>query len=176
MEETWELVNINKVKTGVLHKRKDREDSIPSGMYHIVVDIWTKRKDGKILLTQRHPDKSPPGKNYGLKWECSGGSVIAGETVEEGACRELFEETGLKTTPDKLLYLGETVKKKRIIETFLYCLENDSYELKLQEEEVIDSAWLSVEEIEFKRSDIVNSIWDRFLQFKQEIQKHYAEA
>lgn len=175
MDEIWELVDINKIKTGKLHSRKNREDSIPYGMYHIVVDIWTKNKEGKILLTQRHPNKTPPGKNYGLLWECTGGSVIAGETDKEGACRELYEEVGLKTTPEKLLYLGDTIKTKRIIETFLYYLDDESYELKLQADEVVDSAWLTIEEIESQKAVIVSSVWDRFIQFKQQIKSAYAK-
>lgn len=67
MAEIWELVDINKNKTGVIHER-GKEDSIPQGMYHLVVEIWTKNSKGQIVLTQRHQNKT-----YGLMWECSGG-------------------------------------------------------------------------------------------------------
>ena len=54
----------------------ERNDSvpIPEGRFHYVVNILCRNKDGKILITQRHPDKP-----YGGWWEVSGGSVQAGE-------------------------------------------------------------------------------------------------
>lgn len=44
-------------------------------------------KDGKILLQKRRDNGT---------WASSGGCVEIGETVEEAARRELWEETGLK--------------------------------------------------------------------------------
>ncbi len=44
--------------------------------YHIVTDIWTINLEGKLLLTQRHPDKT-----FGLWWECTGGSAKVGKAV-----------------------------------------------------------------------------------------------
>ena len=71
MGEIWELVDIDEKKTGVLIER-GTNTPIPDGMYHTAVDVWTKDKDGKILLTKRHPNKE-----WGLKWECSGGSIVS---------------------------------------------------------------------------------------------------
>ena len=45
--------------------------------------------DGKVLLAKRGKE---PFKGY---WSLPGGSQGAGETLEECACRELLEETGL---------------------------------------------------------------------------------
>jgi len=52
------------------------------------VDILTVY-DGKLLLLLRN---NSPGKNL---WWTPGGRVLKGETLEETAKRELFEETGL---------------------------------------------------------------------------------
>lgn len=55
-------------------------------------------KDGKILLGKRHED---PEKAHSLlkgagTWTMPGGKLRFGETFEEGAKREVMEETGIK--------------------------------------------------------------------------------
>lgn len=53
MAELWELVDINKQKTGVVHERgKEKEVGIPipTGMYHMVVDVWVKNQKGEMYL------------------------------------------------------------------------------------------------------------------------------
>ncbi|GEM45431.1 NUDIX hydrolase N-terminal domain-containing protein [Deinococcus cellulosilyticus] len=51
-------------------------------------------QDGKLLLIRR--------KDTGL-WALPGGTIDVGESVSEAAVRELFEETGLRATPVRLL-------------------------------------------------------------------------
>ena len=121
MNEVWELVDINENKTGVMIER-GTNTPIPQGMYHTAVDVWTKSKDGKILLTQRHPNKA-----WGLKWECSGGAMVAGESPIDSARRELEEETGVQVTKEKLTYLGKTIMNEYqcIMYTYLVVLTED---------------------------------------------------
>ena len=161
--EKWELVDIHKRKTGVIHER-GKEDMIPNGMYHLVVEIWVKNRKEEILLTQRHPHKK-----YGLLWECSGGSVIVGEDSINGARRELFEETGINANQEQLQYLGDTIKSNYIVDTYLYILGADNTDLHLQAEEVVDAMWVSVDEMQNQRENIVDGVWDRYCQFEEVI-------
>ena len=46
--------------------------------------------DGRFLLTSR-----PPGKVYAGYWECPGGKLETGESVEDALRRELHEELGI---------------------------------------------------------------------------------
>ena len=161
--EKWELVDIHKRKTGVIHER-GKEDMIPNGMYHLVVEIWVKNRKEEILLTQRHPHKK-----YGLLWECSGGSVIAGEDSINGARRELFEETGINANQEQLQYLGDTIKSNYIVDTYLYILGADNTDLHLQAEEVVDAMWVPVDEMKNQRENIVDGVWDRYCQFEEVI-------
>lgn len=89
---------------------------ISDGLLHVVVSVWVKDRRGNILLTQRHHNKP-----WGLKWECSGGFVLAGESAIDGARRELREETGIMLSRDRLKYLGKIVMQDRhcIMHTFL---------------------------------------------------------
>lgn len=164
MNEVWELVDINGNKTGVVIER-GTNTSIPPGMYHTAVDIWTKSKDGKILLTQRHPNKE-----WGLKWECSGGAMVAGESPLDSAKRELEEETGIQISEEKLIYLGKTIMNEYqcIMYTYLVVL-TENVELKLQPEEVVDAKWVESIELESMQEVIVDTVWDRYLQFKTKI-------
>lgn len=47
-------------------------------------------RNGRILLTQRRPNK-----DYPWTWECPGGKVDGHETLAEGLARELNEELGV---------------------------------------------------------------------------------
>jgi|SRR3989344_2133282 len=54
-------------------------------------------KDGKILLGMRHPDpdKADSAFRSAGEWCLPGGKIDWGETLEEGAIREVKEETGI---------------------------------------------------------------------------------
>ena len=164
MREVWELVDLNENKTGVMIER-GTSTPIPQGMYHMAVDIWVKGKDGKILLTQRHP-----GKPWGLKWECSGGAIVKGESPMDGAIRELQEETGIKISEKELVYLGKTVMEKYqcIMYTYLVCHTED-VALNLQADEVVDAKWVDISELKNMKDEIVDSVWERYLQFKEKM-------
>ena len=54
-------------------------------------------KDGKLLLGKRHddPEKASSLLNGAGTWTMPGGKLDFGETFEEGAKREVLEETGI---------------------------------------------------------------------------------
>ena len=59
-----------------------RGESIPDGVYHRIVEIFTINERLEILLTKRDYEKM-----WGGLWEITGGAVVKGETPEEGALR-----------------------------------------------------------------------------------------
>ena len=89
MAEYWDLYDCERKPLGKLHRRGDE---IPAGEYHLVAEVWTRDNAGNFLVSRRHPDKP-----FGLYWECTGGSVVAGEDSLTGAQRELEEELGIRT-------------------------------------------------------------------------------
>ena len=81
-------------------------------------------KDRKVLLVS---SKYDDGEYYLFP----GGGVEFGETVEEGAVRETFEETGIRVKIDKLLHINEFIyrddwNKRSITFFFLAIPEEES--------------------------------------------------
>lgn len=165
MTEIWELVDENKKKTGILHKRENAEQ-IPKGLYHIVVAIWTKTPDGKLLLTRRSPNKQMP-----LLWECTMGSVLAGEESLSAAVRELAEETGICAKESDLFHLGDTYYYNWIVESYLY-LPKEKPTLSLQKEEVVDAKFVSIEEMASLQEQMVSGVWKQFCKYREAIENH----
>ena len=144
MPEYWDLYDRQLRPTGRKHERDDKKRT-PEGEFHIIANILSINKEGKILVTKRHPDK-----NYGNYWEISGGSVLAGEEPINGAVRELFEETGLKAAPDELLYMGQIIREYSGCIHNFYLYEGDFSEkdITLQEGETVDFKLVYPREIE----------------------------
>ncbi|MDO5521411.1 MAG: GNAT family N-acetyltransferase [bacterium] len=168
MSEQWELFDRMRKKTGRFHERGSKMP-VPEGFYHVVVEIWVKTLEGKILLTKRHPNKS-----NGLMWECTGGAVIAGEDSKQGALRELGEETGIRAVPEHLVFLGERVCRDAFIDTYFYVIDEKETKLALQIEEVVDANYVSFEELEQRKNVIVQSVWESYIHYH--LQLHYFTA
>ncbi len=70
------------------------------------------RKNGRVLLASRPPEKPPAG------WEFPGGKLEPGESVNRALVRELEEELGVTGIPCDELYRVETMKKECLIRLF----------------------------------------------------------
>lgn len=116
--ELWDLYDAQRQP---MNKLQMRGKPIPEGCYHIVVFIWTFTYDGRLLLTKR--DACKPG---GLLWEVTGGSVLHGETSQEGAKRELQE----KETIDAMLVDQSTFEDMMRVHILTHPLQLWYHELK----------------------------------------------
>lgn len=104
---------------------------------------------GRILITKRAMTK----KWAAGQWEVQGGAVDAGETPLQGAVREVFEEVGLKVTPEqaRFCYRYTNVDLGRgdnyINSIFRFRLDFDLGDVVLQEREATSCKLASWDEI-----------------------------
>ena len=98
-------------------------------------------KDNKILMV-----KEAKNKCYG-KWNVPAGHLEDGETIFEGAIREIFKETGCKVRLKKMLPImsGEIENTKFMIITFTTELLEEK--ISFNKEEILDVNWISKEEL-----------------------------
>ena len=147
--ELWDAYDLHGCKTG---ETLVRGEDVPAGRWHLGVHIWYRNGRGDLLIQRRALCKhAAPG-----LWACSGGSALRGETSEEALVRESEEEMGI--TPDVarsvrfLSYMSEDC----LTDVYIVPWEGDAADLRLQEEEVMDAKWVTMEEMRelIRRPDV----------------------
>lgn len=93
MAELWDIYDSSRRLTG---RTVERGKPMAADEFHIAVQVWVRNSRGEWLISRRTPNKPNP-----LKWEPSGGSVLAGEDSLSGAVREVREELGIQLDPKK---------------------------------------------------------------------------
>lgn len=121
---------------------RDEAEQIPEGVYHAVADIITVTKQKEVLITQRDPRK-----HFGLKWEFSGGSVLKGETPLLGAVRELEEETGIHTEPEKMTLLTRIARGNSLYHIYVNTIEDSRVRITMQEGETVNYRFVPADEL-----------------------------
>jgi len=95
--------------------------------------------NGRVLLTKR--------KDFGV-WCLPGGHVEAGESVTQAAIRETFEEVGIEVRLNRLVGLYSIPKAKAWVNLIvLFSGEYVGGDLKVQEDEVLEVSYFSVDKI-----------------------------
>ena len=154
--ELWDAYdeNFNKIEGVILV----RGEAVPKGLHHLVCDVIVKHADGTYLLMRRDPRKT-----YGGMWEATaGGSALMGESPEECARRELFEETGIKA--DALLMVGKVVSADTIYCEYFCETDCEKGSVVLQAGETDAFKWASREELlSMKREELVTERMQRFI-------------
>ena len=136
--EIWDLYDEEGRRTGETWERR-RAKEIPDGRYHIVSEILIRHKDGDFLLMLRDPEKDP---YPGCLEASAGGSALAGEMPEEGARREMLEETGLKAEKLKLIGITRKPETQSAVYAFIAVVDCAKNSVQLQKGETVDYQWL----------------------------------
>ena len=139
--EVWDVYDVHRIKKG---KTIFRGEQLSDGNYHLAVHICIFNSNGEMLIQQRQPFKE----DWSDMWDITvGGCVVSGETSQNAAERELFEEIGLKVDLENVrphLTINFTNGFNDI-----YLIENDVdiSALTLQYKEVKRVRWATLEEI-----------------------------
>ena len=158
MVELWDVYDKDRKPVGRLHRRGVR---LKPGEYHIICEAWIV-SHGKLLVTQRHPDK-----NFGCLWECTGGAAKAGETSVEAILREIKEEIGVEATEDQLTFMGCATGNTFFIDCYALEIDAELSDLKLQREEVINAKFVTLPEFQKMQGQkkIIPRLYDYMRQF-----------
>ena len=157
MAELWDIYDINKQKIGKLAQRGEYE--FKKGEYHIVVTAIIINSENKILISKRAESK----KTHPLKWECNGGSVLAGETSVQGIIREIKEELGIELLEKEAIFLKDIRRDKTppdFKEFWLFKKDMNIQDIKFTDGESTEAKWVTIDEfIQMKNNDeIVKTI------------------
>ena len=165
--EIWELYFEDGSPANVYIQRGEE---IPKGLYHMVGEVLVRHVDGSYLVVKRDYNKSShPG-----KYEASaGGSKLKGETIEEAARRELFEETGIVAGELQAIYVWNNGKSS-IFHKYLCITDSSKDSVVLQEGETIAYKWLSEEDFLdfFYSDDFIESHRERMGEFISSLEEY----
>jgi len=107
-------------------------------------------KDNKLLLGKRHvdPKKADSELRGEGTWTMPGGKFEWGESFEEGAKRELKEETGLILQKHKVICVNNDKNEHAHFVTVGFFAESFSGEAEVMEpDEITEWKWFSLSEI-----------------------------
>jgi len=138
-DEQIDIVTKTGLPTG---KTAPKSEIHAKGYYHNTVHVWFYTTKGTILLAQRASSKTI----YPLLWDVSvAGHIDAGETIKQGAIREVKEEIGLTISENDLENIGvfecfqsypNGITDNEFHHTFIAELQVDFSSLVFQIEEV----------------------------------------
>lgn len=139
--EFWDVYDVHRHKKD---KTMRRGEHFQQGDYHLVVHICIFNRQNQLLIQQRQEGKV----GFPNRWDfTAGGSAISGDTSQQAAQRELFEEIGLELDFEHRRPNFTLNFENGFDDFYLICMELSLEDLRLQEEEVKAVRWASHQEI-----------------------------
>jgi len=105
-------------------------------------------KGGKVLLGRRHddPEKASSLLNGAGKWTMPGGKLHFSESFEQGAKREVMEETGIRLNKADVLCVNNDMVETAHFVTIGLVSENFEGEAKVMEpDEITEWGWFPMD-------------------------------
>ena len=114
--EYIEIFDENNNPTG---KVKEKQQAHEDGNFHRTAHVWIINDKNKLLLQKRSASK----KTHPNCWDISGAwHIKAGESVVDGAIRELKEELGVEVEEKDLQYIATIKSTKNMEFQYVYLL------------------------------------------------------
>ena len=114
--EYIDIVDENNNPTG---KVKEKQQAHEDGNFHRTAHVWIINDKNELLLQKRSASK----KTHPNCWDISGaGHIKAGESVVDGAIRELKEELGVEVEEKDLQYIATIKSTKNMEFQYVYLL------------------------------------------------------
>lgn len=107
-------------------------------------------KDNKVLLGKRNddPEKADSALHGEGTWTMPGGKLHFGESFEQGAERELEEETSIKAKKLKVISLSNDMKEDAHFVTIgLLCEDFEGHAKVMEPDEITEWRWFNLNEL-----------------------------
>lgn len=138
VEEYFDLCTINRKSLG---RKCVRGSKLNENEFHVVVMAVLLNSDHEVLLTKRSPEKIAAG-----MWECTAGSVLAGESSKEAIKREIQEELGI-FVEIKGYPISEYREDDALFDIWTANIDVEIEDLVLQKKEVAEAKYATLNEI-----------------------------
>lgn len=137
-----EMVDKLDNKRQMLNRTTERSEKT-NGEYRQSVHTWIMNSKGEFLIQKRSPNK----KFFPNMWSQTGGGVDEGETTLQAALRECKEELGITIDLSNIELILSFKRKFDFVDVWLVKQDIDISNIVLQEEEVSEVKWSSIDEI-----------------------------
>lgn len=114
------------------------------------IGVMILNKEGQVLLGKRHddPEKADSQLHGEGTWTMPGGSLEVGESFEEGATREVKEETGIIIKNPKIISVHNTKNEHAHFVTIgLLVAEFEGTPKVMEPDEIVDWQWFDLEKL-----------------------------
>ena len=109
-------------------------------------------KDGKYLLVQEAKEKCYQ------KWNVPAGHLDFNESIEQGAVREIKEETGCDVELNGILYIANRILEDDIFVMIIFSTKLINENIQYDKNEILDVQWFSYDEIMNEMDDKLRKI------------------
>lgn len=126
-------------------------------------------KDGKILLGMRHPDpdKADSAFRSAGEWCLPGGKLDFGETLEDGAIREVKEETGIIIKNPQVISVHNCKNEHaHFLTAGMVAQEWEGGAQVMEPDEIVEWKWFDINDLPYPRYFPSFEVIENYLQKK----------